>query len=207
MYTQASNTCGRKKFLTPFILAESSDIWEHVNEPLVIDIDPDLSTDAELPRYYFAFVDPIDISGVQASLWVEIKSNLTKSARHFDFPQLGLFESDLLHLDITKLDQVGSLYHIPEPEVVYSFLERNTFLIDILLEAIPQLYDYFGTDVEIDLILRTDPEESYQKLFGYLRCSKSVDEAQASLDAFDDAWFLEHISSTKGCLNFNLVYS
>lgn len=127
--------------------------------------------------------------------------NSTLKASHYDISQFEIKSKE------QKLELVKKLYYSDEFDSIKSFISDNFFLADLLIEAHPQLKDHFGTNLRVDLVLRTDPEESYKQLFGYLRTPMPIDEAQASLDSFDDNWFLDHLVATKGLLNFNLIFS
>lgn len=205
-----SNITRRQQANIYSLLSHSSDKWQDIPSLPIPSVEPALSAEKELLnlfRYYFdSYVYQI-LSTEPFSLTVKLENNLTGPARFYDFPQQDLFISSAPTVDTTKLDQIGSLYSLRNHEEVLNFLNNNVPLIDILLDAFPELQLYFGADVKVDLVLRTDPEELYQELFGYIKASRSIDETHASLEEFDDHWFLDHLDATRGLLNFNLVFS
>lgn len=173
-------------------------------------VEPTLSVERNLQNLFGCYgaphlsqIDSLD----QLRRWLDLETNLTGRARFLDYPQQDFFVGTVPAIDTTKLGQIGSLYSIHDYEEVLNFVKKNVFLIDILLDAFPKLQKYFGMDVKVDLVLRTDPEEYYQELFGYIKTSRSIDESHASLEEFDDHWFLDRLNATRGLLNFNLVFS
>ncbi len=139
-------------------------------------------------------------------IWPKRNNNFTISVRHFDFPQMGLFPQKPRAIDKQKLNQIANIYKIDDPDQVYPFLEKSGFLGDVLLEAFSQLQRIFGADMLVDLVLRSDPEEPYQELFGYVHHQGSIEDSHDRLDTFDDEWFLDNLHRTKGLLNFNLAF-
>ncbi len=205
-----SNISGRQLANLFFPLTHCSDKWQDIPSPPESSVELALSEEKEFQElfgYYIASPVPQIDSLDQLRRWLELETNLTGYVRFLDFPQQDLFFGGVSTIDTTTLDQIGSLYSIHNNEEVLNFLKKNVFLIDVLLDTFPMLQKYFGMDVKVDLVLRTDPEEFYKELFGYIKASQSIDESHASLEEFDDYWFLDHLDATRGLLNFNLVFS
>jgi len=205
-----SNISERQRVDIHLPSVKSSDEWKEVHSLPELSVEHTSSAEKKLQElfsYYIAsHVSQIDSLG-QLKRWLELKTNLTGRVRFLDFPQENLFVGGVSTIDTTMLDQIGRLYNMHNHEEVLKFLKKNVFLIDILLDAFPKLQKYFGANVKVDLVLRTDPEELYQELFGYIKASQSIDESHASLEEFDDYWFLDHLDATRGLLNFNLIFS
>ncbi|MCH7497578.1 MAG: hypothetical protein IH971_06990 [Candidatus Marinimicrobia bacterium] len=142
----------------------------------------------------------------QIEIHIAIGHNLTGGTRVFDYPQESLFVSDTASLDAEMLGKIGERYNLADPETFYEFVAEFEFLMESLLDAYPHLQSHFGEEVRIDLVVRTDVEDEYKELFGYISSSLSADDAQACLDEFDREWFLEHSLSTKGRLNFDISF-
>ena len=160
----------------PKVILPSND-WENILDvkfPRFIAISPSKDTLFKESKNYFTLKSAQWFSTDQYFLWPKRDNNFTISVKHFDFPQIGLFPQLRRDFDKQKLKQIASIYEIYDPDQVYLFLERNGFLGDVLLEAFPQLQRYFGPDMHVDLILRSDPEEPYQELFGYVHNQGSI---------------------------------
>lgn len=174
--------------------------------PRPIAVSPSKDQLLEEIKDYFTLEGVQGFSADQYFVWLKRENNFTNSVQHYDFPQIALFTQIPRAIDKQKLKQIANIYKIYDPDQVNPFLERNGYLGDVLLEAFPQLQRYFGPDMHVDLILRFDPEEPYQELFGYVHNQRSIEDAQDSLDAFDDKWFLDNLHRTRGLLNFNLAF-
>lgn len=109
-------------------------------------------------------------------------------------------------LEAWKLNQLGDLYNFSDHEGVHDSLAEHENLIDFLMDASPQIHLHFRDVKSIDLVLRSDTEDDSEELFGYINSSMPADDAQASLDAFDEEWFLEHSLLTRGRLNFDISF-
>lgn len=183
--------------------------WENILDvkfPRFIAVSPSKDTLFEESKNYFTLEGAQWFSTDQYFIWPKRDNNFTISVHHYDFPQMGLFPQMHRSIDKQKLKQIANIYKIYEPDQVYPFLTRNGFLGDVLLEALPQLQRNFGPDMHVDLVLRSDPEEPYQELFGYVHTQGSIEDAHDNLDMFDDEWFLDNLQRTRGLLNFNLAF-
>ena len=94
-----------------------------------------------------------------------------------------------------------------DPEVD-AFLKRYPFVLLVLKDAIGPLWEIFsGKRQGVSVYLETDPEvEDWEYLVFALRTPLPSDQAQAQLDAFGDAWWLENLPRAQGKLLFTLEF-
>jgi hypothetical protein len=93
-----------------------------------------------------------------------------------------------------------------DPEVD-TFLERYPFLRPILQESLDPLRKIFGETAPLAVYVETDPEvDDWEYLVIALRTTFSADQAQAQLDAFGAAWWLEQLPRAQGKLLFTLEF-
>lgn len=112
--------------------------------------------------------------------------------------------SVMLKSQIAKLEQVYTFRH---DEIVKKFLEKNSSIVLLLLEAKPVLYHFFGKGIDVSLEVVSDPEATNSsQLFGYIHIpGLSPDVALEQINAMDEAWFLKKFEQTGGQFNFILV--
>jgi hypothetical protein len=91
-----------------------------------------------------------------------------------------------------KFSRVSKLYTIENILYLNRFLQKYPNLIDVILEAYPQIRKYFPTE-KLRLKLFTDPESpQWEKLLLSIFASpESVDEALNQLDEFDENWWID----------------
>jgi len=89
----------------------------------------------------------------------------------------------------------------------WAFLDRHLFLVPVLKEAFGPLRDIFGEKGKASLSVTTDPEvEDWEYLVVAIHTTLPADQAQAQLDAFGEAWWLENLPRAKGKLLFTLEF-
>jgi len=104
-----------------------------------------------------------------------------------------------------QLQLLESIYTLREPRKVFRFLERNTFLAPLLIEAYPKLENRFP-DSQIFLEVDTDPEEGNdQQLLVLIATTSSPKEALRRLKELDEDWWLDALDRAQGKLCINLV--
>src|ERR1700721_3152543 len=88
---------------------------------------------------------------------------------------------------ISKVDELEKLYRLPDPGKVKAFLSERPELLDILLEARPQIELQFGRDVVVELRV---PREGEGDPEGQLmaRIKQSDVDAAATPDGWDKLW-------------------
>lgn len=110
-------------------------------------------------------------------------------------------------IDFNSLFQkIEDCYHFKSKSRVKEFIEEHSYLTHILIESYELIIRFFGSGCYLELAVTTDPEEGFKELFVYIKTALPVDEALQKLDNFDDQWFLDKMSDTKGKLNFNLSF-
>ena len=90
---------------------------------------------------------------------------------------------------------------------VSRFIERNSFLMPVLLEAYSYIENYFGPYPQVFLEVVSDPEvQGLVELFGYIATRLTYEEAGKRLRRFDWDWFLNQLPQVKGLLNFDVEF-
>ncbi|MCE2720188.1 MAG: hypothetical protein ACK5RY_07850 [Dolichospermum sp.] len=91
-----------------------------------------------------------------------------------------------------KFSKISKFYTIENILDVNRFLENHANLIDVILEAYPQIRKYFPTE-KLRLKLYIDPESSEWEYLIISICvsSESVDEALNQLEEFDENWWID----------------
>jgi hypothetical protein len=88
-----------------------------------------------------------------------------------------------------------------EPEVLNKYLEENSFLIPLINEASAKLVEYFGPETPQILQVVYHPDDGSCELFLYVKPDLPVSEAIATLDRFDEDWWLDAMDRS----NFQMV--
>jgi hypothetical protein len=90
---------------------------------------------------------------------------------------------------------------------VDAFLTRYPFLVSLLREGIDPLRVHFGDQTMLRVTVETDPEvEDWEYLVIAFRTTLSADQAQAQLDAFGAAWWLDALPRAQGKVLFTLEF-
>ena len=93
-----------------------------------------------------------------------------------------------------------------DPEVD-AFLTRYPFLVLLLKESVGPLWEIFGDPTTLSVTVETDPEvEDWEYLVIAVRTTLPADQAQAQLDAFGAAWWLDTLPRAQGKLLFTLEF-
>ena|SRR2546425_3223994 len=92
---------------------------------------------------------------------------------------------------------------------VIQFLERNLFLVDVLIEAREKIDHYFGSDTLTSLEVFTDPEEDHSRpvLFVLILTPLHSDDASGRIERFDQEWWLNQPYEVKCVMNIDLEYA
>jgi hypothetical protein len=108
---------------------------------------------------------------------------------------------------LAQSQTINELYTIENMLDVNIFLQNHSNLIDIILEAHPQLRKYFPTE-KLRLKLFSNPESSqWEKLVLSICASpESVDEALNQLEKFDENWWIDASSGVAVNLCINLDF-
>ncbi len=180
--------------------------WKDLPPAAALIFDTDWSTIFQGPRLYIVYRQNLDQMDPQQLLNIPVGNSFADPSWHHDKQQIGLFSDIPLRLTEEQLQTLGSIYDFEGDEEVIDFLNSFPFLYELLMDAIPVFHSCFTPDMRIDLVLRTDPDEDFQELFGYIHQPGSIDEIRSSLERFDDRWFLENLERTQGRLNFNILF-
>ncbi|MBD2568868.1 hypothetical protein [Anabaena lutea] len=90
-----------------------------------------------------------------------------------------------------KFSRISKFYTIENILDVNRFLQNHSNLIDVILEAYPQIRKYFPTE-KLRLKLYVDPESSQWEYLIISICvsPESVDEALNKQNEFDENWWI-----------------
>ena len=99
-----------------------------------------------------------------------------------------------------QIDALEQVYTFREPELVRSFLERNSFLSGFLFYACEEISRYFP-DSRLYLETFVDPElSSSVELILSVATNLDVERAADRLEALDHDWWLSAKAQTRGTL-------
>jgi tetratricopeptide (TPR) repeat protein len=100
-----------------------------------------------------------------------------------------------------------SLYHLEEPDLITEFVQQNSFLIELLVEAPRRINSVFGEETKLALQLSQDPEDvDSRELFINILTTLSAQEAFPLLERLDEEWWLDISDRADGKLNIRLRY-
>ncbi len=96
------------------------------------------------------------------------------------------------------LEQINVLaleYEVRDPSKVAEFLSENLFLLDLLKEIPAQIRKFFGNGQKLILEFFWNPEDpAWHQVHVLVPTKLSVDEAFATMEKFDEAWWLENFA-------------
>lgn len=109
-------------------------------------------------------------------------------------------------LRVNVLQRLEGFYAFRERSRVKSFLERNLFLVLLLLQASDKIREFFGSPTVV-LEVSTDPDDrAYQELWARIQTKAAPADALSTLTRFDEDWWLDASASSHGLLNIKLEY-
>lgn len=93
-----------------------------------------------------------------------------------------------------------------DPEVD-AFLDRYPFVVLLLKESVEPLRAHFGETAILSVTVENDPEVAgWEYLVIALRTTLPADQAQAQLEAFGAAWWLDALPRAQGQVLFTLEF-
>lgn len=102
------------------------------------------------------------------------------------------------------LTALSVLYHVEQPVAVYEYLRKYPFIIDLLLEALPNLENLFPNDpVRLRVVEDTEQPQSAE-LFAVVQTALTPEEAFGRLMSFDELWWLQ--ASQRACCKINFTF-
>jgi hypothetical protein len=109
-------------------------------------------------------------------------------------------------LRVNVLERLEGVYAFRERSKVKSFLERNLFLVLLLVQANDKIKEFFGSPTVV-LEVSTDPDDgAYQELWARIQTKAAPADALSTLTRFDDDWWLDASASSHDLLNIKLEY-
>jgi hypothetical protein len=91
---------------------------------------------------------------------------------------------------IAKVDELDKLYRLPDAGKVKAFLADRPELLDILLEARPQIELQFGQGVVVELRFPRDGEGDFEReLLAMIQSNRDADTALDGWDRLWDSWW------------------
>jgi len=97
---------------------------------------------------------------------------------------------------IEKFEQIKKLYSFTDTSNIETFLNKNDFLIDILLEAPEHIRKVFGDDINLFLELEDN------ELFIIIKSKYMSEKAVKLEEKLFDEWFIGIMDKIDGKLNF-----
>jgi len=106
---------------------------------------------------------------------------------------------------LTALDETGSATPA-ERATLKAFLQRHPVVHQLLQEAEAPLRAAFGPEVTVGLTVVTDPEiRGWDYVVARIETPMPLEQAEACLEAFDAAWWLEQTPRAADALLFDLA--
>lgn len=104
-----------------------------------------------------------------------------------------------------QLQEVFEHYEVTVPQEfeVVRFLSPHTYLLAVLIEAMPHIRQVFG-QCPVYLEVERDPDEGFEELFGVIMANATPEKALTLLAQFDQEWFTQIANRTRGKLNFTV---
>jgi hypothetical protein len=85
---------------------------------------------------------------------------------------------------------------------VEAFLQNHHSLLELLLDAVPQLRARFGADVTLQLQVGME-EGPPSTIYGVVIWKGSLASARAAREQFDESWWMENIERASGRVVFD----
>lgn len=102
--------------------------------------------------------------------------------------------------------ELDKYFNIIDPSAIANFIEKNSFLFPLLIEAQNQIKKHFP-DAPLKLDIIYDPEEpSATQLVVRVGVTMEPVEAVERLDALDNEWWLDNMFNAKNKLCINLEW-
>jgi hypothetical protein len=95
---------------------------------------------------------------------------------------------------------LDEFYQFRNHSEVKNYLSQNSFLVNVLLEPLAKIRNYFGQDTQIALEVVCDPEDGDTKQFAFILTPLSAQDALARRDQLDEEWWLEASGRAQGKL-------
>lgn len=106
-----------------------------------------------------------------------------------------------------RIDFLVNIYKFRAPSEVRTFLQRNLFLVDLLLEAYEVTQTFFGRNAQISLEVVEDPEASNgRELFALIQTSLPPNDARARLKRLDREWWLDAMLQAQCKMTIDMEY-
>lgn len=105
------------------------------------------------------------------------------------------------------LSRLETAYVFRDKRRVVAFLEKNSFLVPLLLQISSKLRDYFGALSMIALEVSIDPENGkYEELWARIQTNLEASKAVRLLTRFDEEWWLDASVTSQNLMNVNLEF-
>jgi hypothetical protein len=106
------------------------------------------------------------------------------------------------------IDAIEGVYTFDKSQVVRGFLRNHPGLLEVLVDALPQIDNYFQyNDLIVSLTRSREPGERDERgLYVRIVTSAEVEQANQQLDAFDDGWWLAQPFDIRSRLCFDIDF-
>lgn len=106
-----------------------------------------------------------------------------------------------------EIRQLEMIYEFRNSLEIVDYLKTYPFLIELLVEAFPEIERFFGRNPRVVLKLVKDPDiEGEEQLFAYIHTTLSAEEALNRMNRLDEEWFLTQIHRTEEKFNLNIEF-
>ena len=108
----------------------------------------------------------------------------------------------------TYMQSLSKIYDFRRENEVKSFLDNNSYLHSLLVDAHEAIQNHFGLNAHVALEVFHDPEaDDESELFVLIQTKLPVDEARRRRAQFDEEWWLGKSSQARCRLNIDLEYA
>jgi hypothetical protein len=97
--------------------------------------------------------------------------------------------------------EIRRLYVLPAGDSVELFLSHYRAVTGLLLQAIPKLREFFGSDTLFSLRVPID-DSGTQTLYAVAMWPGRIQDVKTALDRFDDSWWIPNSRQASGYLTF-----
>jgi len=139
--------------------------------------------------------------------WIDLKFlvGLLENPKALVSPEQNFIIQEIKN--IRHVNEIENRYMVRLPIDVQAFLYNHPYITDVIVEAYPYLLDAFSQTFQIQMRVVKDPEIDYiEQLIAYIVTDMSVKQALASLDQFDNRWYLDQLDRLDGYFSFNLDF-
>ena len=103
-------------------------------------------------------------------------------------------------------EKISARFHVNESENVSRFINRNSFLKDLILEAYNEITEQFGQLKPFLALIQVPENRDYDYLVISILTDLSAEEANEKLSKINNSWTYPHYPELDGKLSIYLEY-